>query len=89
MPVYFHIRIIMSILIGMALTQLLRGVARLVQHPGRDRPYWVHLVWVLFMFLFLIHFWWWEYRLDKITWTFPTYLRRSPQPYCWRSLGRL
>ena len=36
--------------------------------------YWVHLLWSLFVFLYLIHFWWWEYRLQVIPqWTFPLY----------------
>jgi phage-related holin len=36
--------------------------------------YWVHLLWALFVFLYLIHFWWWEYRLGAIQqWTFPLY----------------
>jgi hypothetical protein len=75
MTIFSHIKVVMGILIGLSITQLLSAVARLVQHPGRVRIYWVHLVWVLFMFLFLLHFWWWEYRLDKIdSWTFPLYL---------------
>ncbi len=33
----------------------------------------MHLLWALF--LYLIHFWWWEYRLQGIRqWTFPLYL---------------
>jgi hypothetical protein len=35
----------------------------------------VHLVWVLFLFLYLIHFWWWEFRLENVPQlTFPVYL---------------
>lgn len=30
--------------------------------------------WALFLFLYLIHFWWWEFRLRQVTrWTFPLY----------------
>jgi hypothetical protein len=74
MDVYQHVRIVMSILVGLSVTHLLRGAAGLVEHPRRTRVYWVHLVWVLFIFLYLVHFWWWEFRLTKIpTWTFPLY----------------
>jgi hypothetical protein len=75
MNVYQHVMVVMSIIVSISLTHLLSGVARLVQHPGSKSVYWVHLVWVLFVFLYLIHFWWWEIRLEKILiWTFPLYL---------------
>jgi hypothetical protein len=61
-------------ILGLGVAHLLRGVARIVQHPRKYTVYWVHLVWVLFLFLYLIHFWWWEFALQKVTqWTFPLY----------------
>jgi len=31
-------------------------------------------VWFVFFFLYLVHFWWWEFRLSRVTlWTFPLY----------------
>ncbi len=34
----------------------------------------MHLVWTLFLFLYLIHFWSWEFYLQKVVqWTFPLY----------------
>ena len=46
----------------------------MVQHPKEYKVYWAHLLWSLFVFLYLIHFWWWEYRLQVIPqWTFPLY----------------
>ena len=41
--------------IGLAVAHLLRGLALIVQHPQRYRMYWVHLLWVLFLFLYVIH----------------------------------
>lgn len=61
-------------ILGLGVAHLLRGVARIVQHPRKYRTYWVHLIWVLFLFLYLIHFWWWEFSLQKVQqWTFPLY----------------
>jgi hypothetical protein len=75
MDLYQHVRVVVSILVGFSLTHLLKGAARLVQHPGRERVYWVHLVWVLFIFFYVITFWWWEFRLEEIPgWTFPIYV---------------
>ncbi|QNI31366.1 hypothetical protein H7849_20135 [Alloacidobacterium dinghuense] len=74
MDVYLHIRVLLSMILGLGVGHLLRGVSRIVQHPTKIRVYWVHLVWVLFVFLYLIHFWWWEFYLQKIPqWTFPLY----------------
>lgn len=74
MDLYLHIRVLLSIILGLGVAQLLRGVSRIVQHPKKFAVYWVHLVWALFLFLFVIHFWWWEFALSRITdWTFPVY----------------
>jgi len=74
MDLYLHVRVLFSIILGLGISHLLRGVAKIVQHPGKYRVYWVQLVWVLFLFLYMIHFWWWEFRLHQITeWTFPLY----------------
>lgn len=48
--------IVMGMVIGLGVTRLLSGVARIVQHPGQHRLYPVHLAWVGFMLLLLVHF---------------------------------
>jgi len=74
MDLYSHVRVLFSILLGLGVSHLLRGLARIVQRPKEYRVYWVHLAWALFLFLYLIHFWWWEFRLRQVTeWTFPRY----------------
>jgi hypothetical protein len=74
MDIYMHARVLFTIILGLGVSRLLSGVARIVQHPKEYKVYWVHLVWSLFVFLYLIHFWWWEYRLQVIQqWTFPLY----------------
>ncbi len=37
MELFEYIAVLTSIIIGLALTQLLRGLAGLAQHPGRSR----------------------------------------------------
>jgi hypothetical protein len=74
MELYLHVRGVLSILIGLSLTRLLSGAAQLAQ-PERKRVYWVHLVWCLFMFFYVIGFWWWEFQLVTVPrWTFPLYV---------------
>lgn len=74
MEMFEYIVVITSIIIGLAVTDLLKGVAQLIQHPGRRPVYWVHLLWVAYMFLTAVLWWWWEYRYREIeTWTFQLY----------------
>jgi hypothetical protein len=74
MEMYLHVCVLFSIILGLGISPLLSGVARIVQHPKQFKVYWVHLLWALFVFLYLIHFWRWEFRLQTIQqWTFPLY----------------
>jgi cell division protein FtsW (lipid II flippase) len=74
MDMYLHVRVLFSMILGLRVSHLLSGVASIVQHPKAHKLYWVHLLWALFVFLYLIHFWWWEYRLSAIQqWRFPLY----------------
>jgi len=73
-PQFAHIRIVLGIVLGLALTTLLKGLAKFVQHPGRERIYGVHLGWALSMFILLVHFWWWEFGLVRVhPWSFTSY----------------
>lgn len=73
--IYPHIRVVMGMVIGLGITRLLLGVARIVQHPKQYRLYTVHLAWIGSMLLLLVHFWWWEFDLYQIAhWTFGTYI---------------
>jgi hypothetical protein len=70
-----HIRIVMGMIVGLGVTRLLSGVARIVQHPSQYRLYPVHLAWTASVLLMLVHFWWWEFGLYGISeWTFGAYL---------------
>ncbi|MHA4807818.1 hypothetical protein ACX0G9_06920 [Flavitalea flava] len=74
MDTFGHIKSVIVIILGLSIAKLLQGAVRLIQHPGRTRSYWVHLLWALYIFLLLIHFWWWEYRLKTVSeWSFQAY----------------
>jgi hypothetical protein len=45
-----------------------------VQHPRRDRVSLLHIGWAASLLLWIIHFWWWEFRLALVQqWTFARY----------------
>ncbi|WP_448951438.1 hypothetical protein [Labrys neptuniae] len=68
-----HVRTVISIIVGLSVGRLLTGLARFVQHPRQQKIYPVHLVWIVFMLLQIISFWWWEFHLINVHWTFPLY----------------
>jgi hypothetical protein len=71
---YLHIRTLISLVIGLSITHNLSGLASIVQHPVRRKLYAVHLIWAASLLLGSIHFWWWEFRLHELSWTFGRYL---------------
>ncbi len=75
MGIFEYVAVLTSIIIGLGITHLLRGVARLIQHPDTERIYWVHLCWAGYVFLTLVFWWWWEFRLGEVeVWTFQLYI---------------
>ena len=74
MDEFAHIRIIVGMILGLGLTHLIKGSVGFIQHPGRKKIYGVHLLWVFYIFLLLIHFWWWEFNLKLLAeWFFLDY----------------
>lgn len=74
MEFFNYVMVLASVIIGLGITHLLQGLAGIVQHPGREKVYWVHLVWVASTFLLVIFWWWFEFRLSKVDqWTFALY----------------
>ncbi len=62
-------------ILGLGLTHLIKGSVGFIQHPGRKKVNIVHLLWVFYTFLLLVHFWWWEFKLKLVPhWYFYDYL---------------
>ena len=73
--IYVHVRIVIGIVLGLSVSRLLTGLARFIQHPSRTSVYPIHLAWVFFLLISVIHFWWFEFQLFTIRqWTFEIYL---------------
>lgn len=75
MEEFLHIKSVIGIILGLSLTHLIKGSVFFIQHPGRKKSYFVHLLWVFYVFLLIIHFWWWEFNLKLVTqWNFLDYI---------------
>lgn len=74
MDEFIHVKTVIGIILGLGLTHLIKDSVLFMQHPGRRKLYWVHLLWVFYIFLLLIHLWWWELSLRNIAqWYFLDY----------------
>ncbi|PZQ97814.1 MAG: hypothetical protein DI533_11690 [Cereibacter sphaeroides] len=72
---FTHVRIVIGVVTGLALTRLLSGLALFLTHPERHRIYSAHLAWACFMMLFTIYFWWFQFSLVTVArWSFERYL---------------
>jgi hypothetical protein len=72
---YLHVRVLISIILGLSVTRLLGGLAQFMRQSDHHLFSWIHLTWVAWVFFNVIAFWWWEFRLSQIThWTFALYL---------------
>jgi hypothetical protein len=56
MQPFEFIMVVPSIIIGLAIAELLSGVARVLR--GELRPYWIHEIWVFTVFLLLVQYCW-------------------------------
>ena len=71
---YFHVRVLIGMVVGLAIGNLLRGVARVISDEKHRPIYWVQMVWVLSMLGTILHFWWFEIRFDLLpSFTFPIF----------------
>lgn len=71
--VYLHIRVVLAIVLGLAITKLLNGIALLIER--RNRWSMIHVCWVLWALVSVVTFWWWEFRLSALpSWSFSSYI---------------
>jgi hypothetical protein len=72
--IFEHITVYVSIIIGLAVAQLLGGVVRVLS-DRRAKPYWVHLAWVFNVLCLITYYWWfifdWQSRTE---WTYQLFV---------------
>jgi len=85
-----YVTVLISIILGLGITQIVTGVADVVHQWERIKLYWPHLVWMFIIFFLHIQEWWniYELRLND-TWRLPTFLFISLYPINLFILARL
>lgn len=71
MTAFEHLSVLISIVIGLALTQLLVDLQRLVQARARVASYWLCLLWAALLFMDMVAWWWALFGLRAaVEWNF-------------------
>lgn len=71
MSIFEFLMVLVSIIIGLGVAEILRGVARQIRNRDSVSPYWVHSVLVIFVFIALLQQWWEIWGLQRYQdWTF-------------------
>ncbi len=70
-----YITALISIIIGLGITHLFVGISRLINNTRGVKIYWIHLLWTFYIFIYMISFWWFEYKYSTLhDLTFSIYL---------------
>ena len=70
-----YLGVLLSIIMGLALTHVLLGFVKLIQMRRTVRPYWVQIVWSLSMLLYVLAIWWGMYWWRELgVWRFEEFV---------------
>src|SRR5258705_1186143 len=69
-----YVTVLISIVLGLGITQILTGIARLIQKRDKLIIYWPHLLWIVFILFLHVQEWWVMYELKTfIPWRLPVF----------------
>lgn len=75
MTPFEYVTVLISIILGLGITQIVTGVADFIHAWERVKLYWPHLLWILLVFFLHVYEWWTIYDLRQYdTWRLPTFL---------------
>src|ERR1051325_5556111 len=75
MGAFEYLSVLISIILALGMTRVLAGVGEMLQARSRHHIYWVHVIWIVNLFLYLVIAWWIFYRWrDQQPWNFYLFL---------------
>ena len=78
---FTHLSVLISIVLGLGLTNLLMGLARVIQMRDRVKIYWPTLAWAFTLLLVHVQTWWTMFGLREVDhWTFQAFAITLLQP---------
>lgn len=71
MDPFSYLSVLISIVLALGMTRVVAGIGEMLQVRSVKSIYWVHAVWVVNLFLFLVVAWWIFYRWrNQAEWTY-------------------
>jgi hypothetical protein len=75
MDAFNYLSVLISIILALGMTRVLGGVGEMLQARSHRRIYWVHVIWIVNLFLYLVVEWWIFYRWrNQQPWTFSLFV---------------
>ena len=75
MGAFEYLSVLISIILALGMTRVLAGVGEMLQARSQRRIYWVHVIWIVNLFVYLVIAWWIFYRWrDQQPWNFYLFL---------------
>lgn len=75
MTPFEYVSVLISIVLGLGITQIVSGLADIIHQWNRVKLYWPHLMWIVFTFFLHIQEWWVLFDLRTLEeWKLPTFL---------------
>lgn len=75
MTPFEYLSVLLSIILGLAITQILEGYRSLLLARSKVKRHWATLVWSALILLFAAQAWWVSFGLeDRAEWQFDTFL---------------
>ncbi|MEK6783175.1 MAG: hypothetical protein AABY93_15855 [Bacteroidota bacterium] len=75
MTPFEYVTVLISIILGLGITQIITGVADIIHQWEQIKLYWPHMLWIVFVFFLHVEEWWVIYDLREIeTWELSRFL---------------
>ena len=75
MDAFSYLSVLLSIILGLGLTQLLTAVGRVIRHRDRVRVDWLPMLWAVVLLIVFVQVWWSMFGMRQLrSWTFLQFL---------------
>jgi hypothetical protein len=90
MTPFEYVSVLISIVLGLGITQVVSGTADLIHQWERVKLYWPHMLLVILIFFLHIQEWWVLFELrNNMQWRIPTFFMTILYPICLFILARI
>ena len=74
MDAFSYLSVLLSIVLGLAITQVLQGLGRILQERARTRMYWPAIAWAVLLLVIFVQTWWAMFGLRNVAhWSFAAF----------------